>query len=301
MLRGVRRGRTKAARALGGWGAYYWGMTRFNLPVFKGVPVVQTAQGLIHRTLNAQASIDGTIGETVTLDFGLAIVAPDVPRVWMANRLADVSFREGEDVEAAWGQVEALYAARQATCYKWTLAAGNERGEAKEFLAERGWVRMVRRFYHLQQINQMPVRSDLTLIPLRASFEKLGELEMANFIAAGFGEEEDRRQMLEAAVRRLDDPHLDGFLALEGTEAVGRIQLFTDGDLGYIADLDIHPGHRRKGVGATLLMQAFDLAARSRHRYVTLYTDEDNAGAIGLYERIGFVNIGTADTYRRPG
>ena len=60
------------------------------------------------------------------------------------------------------------------------------------------------------------------------------------------------------------------------------------GEFSMVRDLFVDPGWRRRGV-ARALLDAVQTAARERGALrLTLQTEEDNAGALRLYERFGF-------------
>jgi GNAT superfamily N-acetyltransferase len=71
------------------------------------------------------------------------------------------------------------------------------------------------------------------------------------------------------------------------------------GELGVVARLLVHPESRRQGLGAALLITAAD-AARERGLWPVLDVASHFDGAMRLYERSGWVRVGTV-TAHIPG
>ena len=92
------------------------------------------------------------------------------------------------------------------------------------------------------------------------------------------------------------------FLVMEEAGAViGYIGLHAPADEGFIANVAVHPAHRRKGVAARLLAAAREWA-EERHLFrLTLEVRVSNTAAIALYEGAGYVKDGVRPRfYERP-
>jgi len=76
---------------------------------------------------------------------------------------------------------------------------------------------------------------------------------------------------------------------------VGYIGFYGVMDEGFVTNLAVHPGQRRKGVGRALLRRLLSDCARLGVRSVSLEVRETNAPAIALYLSEGFAVAG-----RRP-
>ena len=277
-------------------------MSRFNLPVFKSTAPALTGQQLIARTIRAHAAANAILGETTALDFGQAICAQEFPALRSANCVADVGLAADADPAAAIVAAEVHFARHKVPCRKWEISPDNTCLGLPAALESRGFQRRTDRCYSLTDVASLPERPDLTFVPIRSCLARMSQLREVLLTEEGIIEPAERQQLLVAAERRFDDIDMDGFLALttDATPAaIGCIMLYTYGELGYIYSLDVHPAYRRQKIGGALLLRAFELAARSRHRYVTLLTNEGNAAAIGLYERAGFVLLGTVDAFCR--
>ncbi|RAJ73670.1 acetyltransferase (GNAT) family protein [Chitinophaga dinghuensis] len=84
------------------------------------------------------------------------------------------------------------------------------------------------------------------------------------------------------------------FLALEGDEIVGFVQLypiFTSIGMKrawMLNDLFVLEAHRGKGAGNLLVERSRQLAKDTDAKWVMLQTENTNTGAQRLYERLGF-------------
>lgn len=98
---------------------------------------------------------------------------------------------------------------------------------------------------------------------------------------------------------------LETFLASETAFAVCRPEGFAilrvTGDEAEILSLDVLPRARRQGVGSDILREALDTARARGAREVFLEVDKENAPALALYFKAGFVTVGERrDYYRKP-
>ena len=98
----------------------------------------------------------------------------------------------------------------------------------------------------------------------------------------------------EVWVERMD--HSDGWLAFEGELPVGAVTLFhapeQARDEAYLVAMWVAPHARGTGVADRLVGHLLEQARRARLRRVTLEVAQDNARAIGFYERAGFSRTG---------
>ena len=84
------------------------------------------------------------------------------------------------------------------------------------------------------------------------------------------------------------------FLALDGKEAVGFVQLYPSFDsvamrnLWILYDLFVAPTARRRGVAKLLMERARRYAAETKAKRLILETAVDNVTAQKLYERLGW-------------
>ncbi len=62
-----------------------------------------------------------------------------------------------------------------------------------------------------------------------------------------------------------------------------------DAKIGLISNLVVDARFRGRGLGASLLAEAIQHCRREGAAEVHVWTDFENTGAIGLYERLGFV------------
>ncbi len=92
-------------------------------------------------------------------------------------------------------------------------------------------------------------------------------------------------------------------LALDGDEIAGYLLGYNDADPErlYIGQIGTRRPWRGKGLASALIAEAFTAAAKDGLPRVSLGVDAENpTGAVGVYERAGFVKEHSFVAYRRP-
>jgi [ribosomal protein S18]-alanine N-acetyltransferase len=102
------------------------------------------------------------------------------------------------------------------------------------------------------------------------------------------------RHMLLAELGR---PGTLDIAAVEGADVVGYVLASRYADVWHILNVAVRPDRRRRGIGAAMLRHLFHETARTPHLGHTLEVRVSNAGAIALYEGLGFVSHGVRTGY----
>jgi ribosomal-protein-alanine N-acetyltransferase len=84
--------------------------------------------------------------------------------------------------------------------------------------------------------------------------------------------------------------------AFEGDTLIGYMINARYVDAWHVMNVAVDPDHRRRGTASRLFERLFELTAADERRGYTLEVRVSNAGAISLYERLGFERRGV-----RPG
>lgn len=87
------------------------------------------------------------------------------------------------------------------------------------------------------------------------------------------------------------------FVAREQETVCGYIGFWKIIDEGHITNVAVLEQYRRHGVGGQLIAQLVDTAKEERLRLLTLEVRKGNAPAIALYQKYGFVVLGTRKRY----
>lgn len=94
----------------------------------------------------------------------------------------------------------------------------------------------------------------------------------------------------DALAEELHNPCARFLTALDGTTVVGYLGCHHVADEGFIANVAVHPNHRRHGIARKLVTAAIEQGySLSR---LTLEVRASNAAAIALYESLGFAKDG---------
>lgn len=91
-----------------------------------------------------------------------------------------------------------------------------------------------------------------------------------------------------------------GFVWEEDGRIVGNVSLLTTKhpERYVVANVAVHPEHRRQGIARLLLEAALDHVERQGGREILLQVKEKNEGAIRLYESLGFLTSGSITSWR---
>jgi ribosomal protein S18 acetylase RimI-like enzyme len=79
------------------------------------------------------------------------------------------------------------------------------------------------------------------------------------------------------------------FVALDGDQVVGSIMAGYDGHRGWLYALAVLNSHRRRGVGAALVLGAEDRLRSAGCDKINLQVRSTNAALVGFYRRLGYV------------
>jgi ribosomal-protein-alanine N-acetyltransferase len=85
--------------------------------------------------------------------------------------------------------------------------------------------------------------------------------------------------------------------AVEDGRLVGYLVISRYVDAWHVMNVAVDPAHRRRGIATALLERLFELTHDDARRGYTLEVRVSNAGAIRLYERLGFQARGTRRGY----
>jgi len=102
------------------------------------------------------------------------------------------------------------------------------------------------------------------------------------------------QQMRDSVERLIVDPNTEFLLAALADRATGVCQLrfrhsvWVSSEDCWLEDLFVEEGARGMGLGRTLVLAACERASERGAQRIELDTNESNAGAIALYESLGF-------------
>jgi [ribosomal protein S18]-alanine N-acetyltransferase len=83
----------------------------------------------------------------------------------------------------------------------------------------------------------------------------------------------------------------------EGGELLGYLIIARYVDAWHVMNIAVDPDHQRRGIATLLMEELFELTSRDGRRGYTLEVRVSNAGAIRLYERLGFKGRGVRRGY----
>jgi ribosomal-protein-alanine N-acetyltransferase len=98
----------------------------------------------------------------------------------------------------------------------------------------------------------------------------------------------------DALAEELQNPLAVFFVAedVETERSLGYIGMHHILDEGLIANIVVHPGYRRMGIGTRLVNEVIEYAKKHDIKRLTLEVRASNAPAIALYENMGFKKEG---------
>ena len=88
-----------------------------------------------------------------------------------------------------------------------------------------------------------------------------------------------------------------GAFESESDALVGYVIVSRYVDAWHVMNIAVDPDHQRRGIATLLLDQLFEVTADDGRRGYTLEVRVSNAGAINLYERVGFRPSGVRRGY----
>jgi ribosomal-protein-alanine N-acetyltransferase len=91
-----------------------------------------------------------------------------------------------------------------------------------------------------------------------------------------------------------DAAQMIGFVVVDWTQKGGSIA-------AYVQTLEVLPESRGKGIAAELLRRGENSAQAAGATQITLHVDENNAAAIHLYEKSGYIGMGRVLNYYATG
>jgi ribosomal-protein-alanine acetyltransferase len=100
-----------------------------------------------------------------------------------------------------------------------------------------------------------------------------------------------------AIASELDNPWAIWLVALEGETLLGYVGAQYGPDGGDIVTIATDPGHRGHGIGKALIGSLETLLREKQLRWLTLEVRPSNAPALGLYQSLGFQQVGRRPRY----
>lgn len=122
----------------------------------------------------------------------------------------------------------------------------------------------------------------ITIVPFAAThIESIAELETLCF---------SDPWSTDALTEELSNPCARFLVALNGNRVVGYLGCHHVAGEGFIANVAVHPNHRRRGIARALVCAAIE-QGRTLSR-LTLEVRESNIAAVFLYQSLGFIKDG---------
>lgn len=97
----------------------------------------------------------------------------------------------------------------------------------------------------------------------------------------------------KALAEELNVPSAVFLTALSSGTIAGYMGLQMAGGVGYVCNVAVSPGFRRRGVASALIQAQIDCGKENGLSEITLEVRSSNAAARALYETFGFVRLGT--------
>lgn len=83
----------------------------------------------------------------------------------------------------------------------------------------------------------------------------------------------------------------------DGDRLIGYLSINTVLDEGYILNVAVDHEYRRKGVATELFKRLFEIAQEKDLSFITLEVRSCNTGAVSLYAKLGFEEVGRRKNY----
>lgn len=116
---------------------------------------------------------------------------------------------------------------------------------------------------------------------------------MAAIVAAAFAEPVQEEE--ETLARLMRDPERVTYLATQDGRPVGVIQSAMDDGRAFIVHFAVRPDMQGRGIGRQMLLAIVHGLLNSGRTRITIEVETENAGALALYQRCGFVTIGVTN------
>lgn len=151
----------------------------------------------------------------------------------------------------------------------------------------------------LSIFRDLPSVADLIEICFSSTMDKDGRRYVQDMRRAG--NDNSFVQWANRAVETTSLP-LTGFVWEENNKIVGNVSLVpfrhNKQRIYLIANVAVHPDHRRKGIARILTEHAIHQAREKKADFIWLHVRDDNPGAIDLYTKLGFVEQARRTTWQ---
>ncbi|WP_107840041.1 GNAT family N-acetyltransferase [Metasolibacillus meyeri] len=126
-------------------------------------------------------------------------------------------------------------------------------------------------------------------------YEEVDEQMLVETFVAAFGDTAEEAQDL-IAYNTTSEQHILWVAVIEDT-VVGTVTTREEGEAQWLTALAVHPQYMGRGIGSALLKWVQQLAFDGGQQHVLLDVEIDNAHALSIYEKAGFVKSMQIDYY----